>query len=137
MIALLMTLRRQWWAFPLWLAAVVAVVGIAATVSLAPNAGPPNTFHFDKIVHAGGYGGLALLLSWQLPRWLCVGTVFALGGVLELLQGNIPGREASLGDALSGAVGAAIVLAVFTVLARVWVRRAGDAEAGEEAESNP
>lgn len=78
----------------------------------------------DKLAHllAGLLFALALVPAARLvlPRWsrgvLLVGIGAALGVGIELLQTRVPGREASVDDALAVALGAFVVAS----LASLW-----------------
>jgi VanZ family protein len=81
--------------------------------------------HLDKLLHAGAYGLLTLLLaralrgssrarSGELALAACLWAT-AYGGVEELLQRSVPGRSCDFFDVLANAVGA-------TLAALVWHR---------------
>jgi VanZ family protein len=119
-------LKSPWiWTLALvcyWLALFVSthlpteVVSVAVTTS-------------DKTIHVIAYAGLALLLAmaWHVAvgpvtfRHLCLAwlALVVYGAVDEWTQ--IPvGREASVGDWLADALGAAIGLAIFACAVRFW-----------------
>lgn len=97
-----------------WALSIVAIVWL----SLRPNVSLPVTFwNADKVYHFLAYAWLGALAIWSVPRrgWLMVAAAAAmvvLGGLLECGQAMVPGREASLADALSNAIG---------VVCGVWV----------------
>lgn len=74
----------------------------------------------DKLAHALEYGWLML---WFLPvtslrrRGQLAGALFALGGLIEILQSLVPYRSGDGADMLANAAGIALVL----VLARTPV----------------
>lgn len=79
------------------------------------------TAYSDKLVHAGLFavlGGLALR-SWLLARqrWRVVAGLLLLGLLTEVLQAQIPGRSASLGDWAADAMGLAAGLLLWAPLA--------------------
>lgn len=81
----------------------------------------------DKVVHALEYAVVGFfttrgaMLSWDLPRFrgavLGAGIAAALGVFDELHQYFVPGRQASVGDALADTVGAVIGAALFVLAA--------------------
>jgi VanZ family protein len=85
----------------------------------------------DKVGHALEYGLLAASVAWAVHReapdldrhrWLValgiVVGVTLLGAVLELVQGPLPWRHASVADALANAIGATLGVAVAMALLR-------------------
>lgn len=112
------------------LAAVAFVAGVAAavTLSLATGGEPPPfglgslrmppPHPWDKLLHVAAYAvltGLALLLvpAGRPWRWSAAAAVLVLATVLEVQQGTVAGRTASLADALANLVG--VVLGVVAV----------------------
>lgn len=81
----------------------------------------------DKLLHAGCFGGLELLVEWaaaEQPRWrrmlLGIGVTVAAGGVLELVQAGLPYRSADWFDWFADAFGA-LVGAGFLQLLDRWL----------------
>jgi VanZ family protein len=73
----------------------------------------------DKLLHAGAFGLLALLLERATRRPALTLLVTALYGVVtELLQLAAAGRSADPFDALADLAGAALALAAVTILRR-------------------
>ncbi len=95
--------------------AVLAVI----TLSLIPKEALPETEIWDKLHHVLAYGGLAVLgglgfVGWR--RMLAVGIgLVILGGSLEVAQAAVPGRFASVDDALANAIG--VMIGLVTALA--------------------
>lgn len=89
---------------------------------LQPALAPPGAFGLDKIIHLVAFIGLGTLvtLPWRSVRGLvcAVAAVSLLGAGLELAQGMIPDRTASLSDWASDTVGALLGLAIV-----LWIRR--------------
>ena len=89
----------------------------------------PGVLGWDKLLHAGAYGLLSLLLAQALlcwPHllhkawWLASLTAIAFGALLEILQFlTQTGRTAEWLDLLADAVGALICCVIF----RHWVKR--------------
>jgi VanZ family protein len=114
---LLMTpLARNIWI--LWAVVLVAV----AIGSLLPKFGAGDKYEVDKFIHAGAYLLLALLPALNVQRLQSALLAFLLlilaSGLIELLQGEIPGQQSSLADLAANAAGAAIGLMLGRVLRR-------------------
>ncbi|MFC7167491.1 VanZ family protein [Halospeciosus flavus] len=73
----------------------------------------------DKWLHAVGYAGLSFLVAAAFGRrgWRSLTAVVALvvvfGGAIELVQGALPWRSASVLDLLADAVGALVGVAAY------------------------
>lgn len=112
--ALIETLRLR----PLWLAIGWGLVMLVIYLSLTPQPPRLDADYGDKVGHLLAYG---VLMGWfsQLysnrRRPLAL-ALFALGVVLELIQGMIGYREASLADAAANGLG---VIAGWAVTARL------------------
>ena len=90
----------------------VAII-IVAVLLLLPAAMLVETDVWDKLEHAGAFAGLALLGCLAFPERtsamrLAVGLV-AFGSVCETLQMFVPGRNASVEDAIANTIGILIV----------------------------
>lgn len=86
---------------------------IVAVLLLMPAAMLVETEVWDKLEHAGAFAGLTLLGCLAFPertnaRRLAVGLV-AFGSVCEALQMFVPGRSASVEDAIANTTGILIV----------------------------
>ena len=98
-------------------------VFVAGSVPMpALDLGPELSW--DKVMHFLVFGGMLLLLlralAYLAPAWsACVkvlvgaGTASALGGLLELHQAGIPGRQAELMDWVADTLGVALVAALW------------------------
>jgi len=93
-----------------------------AWASLRTTTGGATIPHFDKILHAGGYGLLAMAISLAWPRLskIKIGIICLLyGGAIEIAQGTLTtGRMTSFWDFVANGVGAAIALIVISFLNR-------------------
>ncbi len=92
----------------------VFLVGLAVLplASLMPSDMIPAFGVADTWLHGLGYSGLGMAGAWALGgrrAALRLGLALVTLGVLfELLQAVVPGRSASLGDALADALGAVL-----------------------------
>ena len=99
--------------FLLWL----LLICLVAYGSVMPSIAPPNKWHLDKFMHFGANYAIALFpLYLCRSRWSSYCTIMAVimfGIAIEIIQQNIPGREASVGDVLANIAG---VLAAFSTV---------------------
>lgn len=73
----------------------------------------------DKVLHAGAYAVLAALLTLATGRPLLgVGLAIAYGITDEVHQSFVPGRDASVGDLVADAAGAALGAGLVVYLLR-------------------
>ncbi len=105
--------------------------GLLIVLALVPSPAPyvaPGVS--DSVLHATGYGVLALLVAWaaqpSVSQMMAAGLAGIAGGVglgivTELLQGLIPWRDAELRDVgwdLTGAVAGAVIWLLLAGLLR-------------------
>jgi len=113
-----MASARRWrWLFGALLLAVAALALMPA---------PPDSagLGWDKLNHLAAFGALALcaVLGWRHQRSAMLAVLLALlayGGAIELLQSQVPNRQAEWGDLLADALG----IAAGALLALAWLRR--------------
>jgi VanZ family protein len=118
----------------LWVLTVVWA-GLVVTLSLTPD-DPSAPIAWDKARHAGAYtllAALALLAAVGRPGRvrdrplaagaLVVGTVVALGALVEVLQQHAVSRDGSFGDALADSLGALVALGLWWLAHLVAGRR--------------
>jgi VanZ family protein len=120
--------RRVRLALPaLWAALVLGASVVDPPVSGPTPAGPFGVVGLDKVVHAGAYGVLAVLLATVRParsRLELAALTLAsagFGAAVEVVQLSFPARSFSGADALANLLGAAVAIAVW-VLARRRLR---------------
>jgi VanZ family protein len=118
----------SWWR---WVV-VAAYMAALFTASSGPGVDLPPGQNWDKVLHAGAFGVLALLATWALARGrthaatsrmlLAACLITVLYGVTdEYHQSFVPGRDASVYDLLAdalGAVGAAGAIRAWSIIAR-------------------
>ena len=107
------------------LAALLLLVGLLALLPAPPQ---QASLGWDKLNHLAAFGVLALcaVLGWRHQRAAQLTVLLALlayGGAIELLQMQVPNRQAEWGDLLADALG----IAVGALLALAWLRRRGRA----------
>ena len=106
-------------------------VGYVATVlgaTLAPLSSDAYTVisGLDKLVHVALFGGVAVLLCWNLnavsPQkiWLVMILTTAFAAIIELVQGQLWYRSGDYWDLLAGALGAFLGIGFAWVIARTW-----------------
>jgi VanZ family protein len=113
-----------------WAAAIV-VVGVLPIQGVVHAVAEGRDDLVASAGHFASYLVLAFVLAvaiddWRLSRRAVVGAAVlavSLGALVELVQAPLPYRDCQLQDALVNAAGAALGLAVFSVAARVRVRR--------------
>jgi VanZ family protein len=125
---------------PRWLRwlAVLAVAGVILYWSVQPVPENVKTFvapfpHYDKVLHGLAYAGLGVTLAYALVRsrlskrqraLLVLGVAVGYGVGIELLQGRLTARTASVADAGANALGGAIALTWYWLTERVRFVRA-------------
>jgi VanZ family protein len=123
----------------LWLPPVLYVL-LIFTVSSIPSLHPPSKLGFvwaDKVAHFGEYAVLGFLLQRALGRragrsgllllLLSLFLSYSIGGLDEIYQGTVPGREMSLADWSADVLGATM-----GILSRRFLFERGGAEAERE-----
>ena len=100
-----------------------AIALLVLTLAPMPDAGGLPT-NFDKFIHVGMFGTLAVLVHWNLipairPRraaTLAAITAILTAVLIEILQNPLPYRDGDLGDLGAGSVGGLLgaVAAVLT-----------------------
>jgi len=112
---------------------LLAYVATVLGATLAPLSGDAYNVvsGFDKLVHVALFGGVALLLCWNLnsvslPTMsgvLVVTTLFA--AAIEIVQGRLWYRSGDFWDLLAGAVGALLGVIAAWIAARAWTQEPG------------
>ncbi len=112
----------------------VAYLATVLGATLAPLSGGAYDVvsGLDKLVHVALFGGVALLLCWNLSSLtlhsatavFAVTTTFA--AVIELVQGRLWYRSGDFWDLFAGALGALIGVGLGWAFARLRVRFPGN-----------
>ena len=106
---------------PAWRAVLLILMCVAAWFAFIPAAPPPQPDGADKIEHMFAFASLGLAASFTasagLRRSLQVAAGLMLyGGFIELVQTQLPTRNGDWADLLADAAGAAVGLALATLL---------------------
>jgi VanZ family protein len=110
----------------LWRFAMLACLLFSAAMALSPNPPVQVDTGWDKSNHALSFSALAFtgLLGFPPTRswlaWLAAG-LLAFGGLIELAQLHIPGRQGDWADLVADAAGITLGL-VFACLLRRLIR---------------
>lgn len=108
-----------WWRFSLALL-LCAVTWLA----LAPA--PPKLLStgWDKLNHALAFSTLAVVaaMGFAAARWRIAAALLAYGGLIEILQGLLPPRQADLTDLLTDGLGIVIGLLLAQGLRRAALK---------------
>jgi VanZ family protein len=121
------TVPGRWRVVTAALAAVIVVLGVAPIGGMVEAVGPSDPVTTSG--HFVAYATLAFVLPVALTGWrvarrtllVAFALAVALGAAVEVLQGPIPYRDASLLDLAVDAGGAAAGLVLFSVVA--WGKR--------------
>lgn len=108
--------------------ALVMFVGVLVAVSyLALTPTPPKAadLGWDKLNHFTAFGTLTVLggLAWRRTPWRVALGLLAYGGLIELLQTQVPGRAAEWADLLADGIGILLGLALLAAMRRLSTRR--------------
>lgn len=120
-----------------WRIAALVWTAIVVAFGVLPTQGTIHAMAegHDTLLASGGHFGeyavLAFILAVVLDDWrpssrALFGAFVAaagLGAIIELVQAPLPYRDCQLSDALVNAVGACAGLVVFSLVARIRVRR--------------
>ena len=89
-------------------------VVVVTWLSLTPGEALPDIDIWDKLLHVSAFAAIGLAGSLAFQGWrfglVVAAGLLALGCILELAQIIIPGRSASIADALANGVGVAFGL---------------------------
>jgi VanZ family protein len=107
---------------------VLYAVGIFVASSMPSNSLPSGSWwHFDKLLHALAYAGLALLVMRAWGRyWPSVLVVALYGASDELHQLFTPGRSSEVLDVAADLVGALVGAGLYLLITHLGRRRHGD-----------
>jgi len=111
----------RWLPFVVWM---LILFGVSSVPDL--SVGPNRVPGFDKLLHVGAYSVLGALFGFATKlsgsrRAVWTGALIGLGvgGLDELYQGTVPGRELDAVDALADIVGVVLGALVWSA----WTQR--------------
>jgi VanZ family protein len=115
-----------------WSAVLAVAVVILYSSVIAVPAGVDRGFemvpYFDKVLHAIAYTALGITLAYALLRsrfsrrqraLIVLGVATVYGVVIELLQGQLTARTASIADAFANILGALVALGWYAIVDHV------------------
>lgn len=110
----------------LWRLLAVVTVAAVSWLAFTPNPPPAADLGWDKANHFTAFGTLAFLgMQCLRPRagraWWVLAALLVFGVLIELVQSQIPGRDADAQDVLADMMGAVMGLAVHAVA--LWAVR--------------
>jgi VanZ family protein len=122
---------RGWRVAAVMWAAAIVVFGVLPTRGVVHAVAEGRDGLLTSAGHCVSYTLLAFVLAvalddWRLSRRAVLGAAalaVCLGVAIEVVQAPLPYRDCQLGDALVNAAGAALGLAVFSVVALARGRR--------------
>lgn len=101
---------------------------LTAVLGLTAAAAPPAHHHVDKLIHMTVFAGLALIpmagfgrLPWALGAAVAL---IPFGGLIEVGQSLVPGRNGSMGDAAANVLGVLLGIGAGGMLRRLRTIRA-------------
>ncbi|MDN3920773.1 VanZ family protein [Roseateles violae] len=96
------------------------LIAVISWLALTPH--PPRELStgWDKSNHLLAFGALMLSsrLAWPRRRWTLLLALFAYGGLIEILQTFVPGRDGEWPDLLADSLGLALGLLLDALLRR-------------------
>ncbi|WP_431258811.1 VanZ family protein [Roseateles chitinivorans] len=112
-----------------WRFLFLAVVAGASWLAFSPHPPPAADLGWDKANHFTAFGTLAFigmqcLAAGPRRRWIVLAMLLAYGVAIELVQSQIPGRDADAQDVLADMIGAVIGVAVHALALRLFTPRA-------------
>ena len=100
-----------------WRMAFTALLLFVSYKAFSTPSGAATIEHMDKLLHVSAFVGLACVASWcwapgRRATWGVTLGLAVYGAFIELVQSQLPSREASLADWLVDALGIALGLAL-------------------------
>ncbi|OWQ87665.1 hypothetical protein CDN99_18560 [Roseateles aquatilis] len=97
---------------------------VISWLAFSPHPPPEADLGWDKANHFAAFASLAVvgmqcLRAGARRRWIVLAWLLAFGILIELVQSQIPGRDAELQDVIADMIGAAIGLAAHALLMRL------------------
>ncbi len=107
-----------------WRLLFVSVVLGASWLAFSPHPPPTADLGWDKANHFTAFGTLAFIGLQGLRagpgrRWIVLAMLLAYGVLIELVQSQIPGRDAEAMDVVADMIGAVIGVGLHALVLRV------------------
>ncbi len=107
-----------------WRVLTLVTLVTVSWLAFSPNPPPAADLGWDKANHFTAFGTLAFLgMQCLRPRagraWWVLAAAFAFGVLIELVQSQIPGRDADAQDVVADMMGAVMGLAVHALV--LWM----------------
>ncbi|MDT9001421.1 VanZ family protein [Paucibacter sp. APW11] len=108
-----------------WRLLFLIALGFVSCMALTPQPPQQIDLGWDKANHGSAFTVLYLLArcSWPARRWQTAAGLLAYGGLVELLQLQIPGRSGEWLDLFADGCGIALGLALAGLGERYLARR--------------
>lgn len=108
-----------------WGALFLGLIVVISWLAFSSRPPPSADLGWDKANHFAAFAvltftGLQALAGRRRPRWSVLAMMLTYAVLIELIQAQIPGRDAEARDVLADMIGAAIGLALHAAVTR-WV----------------
>lgn len=114
-----------------WRALLALLVVVVSYLALSPKPPPSIDLGWDKLNHLSAFAAMAVAAwlgdggPWR-RRAVWLGALLAFGGLIELLQTQVPGRSAEWADLLADALGIVLGAVLAAAVVRAAPRRASN-----------
>jgi VanZ family protein len=111
----------------LWRVGLAALLAFVSYKAFFTSSGSTSIEHMDKVLHVLAFACLAGVACWswspsRQASWRIALGLTAYGVFIELVQSQLPWREASVADVIADAVGIALGLAMAHRGRAKWAR---------------
>ena len=110
--SIVLALTRSRAALHAWRITLLVLVVVVGWLALSPKPPPRVDLGWDKLNHACAFAALAAAacfsLRFERARPAALLALLVYGGLIEIAQTNVPGRNGEWADLLADAVGIAI-----------------------------
>lgn len=107
-----------------WRLLFLVLIGVVSWLAFSPNPPPAADLGWDKANHFAAFATLTVVALQSLRAgrrrvWIVLLAMLAYGILIELVQSQIPGRDADVRDVAADMVGAFIGVALHAVIIRL------------------
>lgn len=111
-----------------WAVLCLSLLCVISWLAFRDSDGGAGFAHFDKLKHLAAFAvlsiiGCAAASPSRRTGWWIAAALLAYGGFIELVQTQLPHREAEWGDMLADAMGIGFGLLVVAMLRRVALQQ--------------